>query len=348
MPWSKFDSNYTAPLGGRQLTYCGALREAIDQAMQHDPRVFAIGLDADDRFGVFGSMSDLKHKERVFGTPISENAMTGVAIGAALNGLRPIHVHLRVDFMLTAMDQIVNYAAKWHDMFGMQTKLPLVIRGIVGRGWGCGAQHSQTLHGWFAHIPGLKVVTPSTPYDAKGLFLASVADDQPVLFLEHRWLYKNTGQVPAEIYTLPLGQAAFLRRGSKATVVATSLAAMHTLAACEQRGLDVDLIDPRTIKPLDIDTIVASVQRTGRLLVVDHDFPFGGFAAEVCTQVTERAFASLQRAPLRLCFPDRSMPSSGVLERVYYPDQQRIAAAIAGLCADDVLAPGLAHEVVPS
>ena len=328
MPWSKFDSNYTAPSGGRDLSFCGALREATDQAMRHDPRVFAIGLDADDKFGVFGSMSDLTHKERVIGTPISENAITGVAIGAALSGLRPIHVHLRVDFMLTAMDQLVNYAAKWHDMFGRQSRMPLVVRGIVGRGWGCGAQHSQTLHGWFAHIPGLTVVTPSTPYDAKGLLLASIAHDQPVVFLEHRWLYKNVGGVPEEIYTLPLGKANTLHHGDRLTVVASSLAAMHALAAIRAGQLDVDLIDPRTIKPLDIDTIVASVRRTGRLLVVDHDFPFGGFGAEVCTQVVEQAIHSLRRPPQRIGFPDLGMPSSTVLERAYYPSVERLGQAM--------------------
>ncbi|MCU0865938.1 MAG: alpha-ketoacid dehydrogenase subunit beta [Planctomycetes bacterium] len=348
MPWSKFDSNYTAPSGGRDLTFCGAIREGIDQAMGHDPRVFAIGLDADDKFGVFGSMSDLRHPERVIGTPISENAMTGVAIGAALSGLRPIHVHLRVDFMLTAMDQLVNYAAKWHDMFGRQSKLPLVVRGIVGRGWGCGAQHSQTLHGWFAHIPGLVVVTPSTPYDAKGLLLASIAHDQPVIFLEHRWLYKNTGPVPEAIYTLPLGVANTLHRGDRLTVVASSLAAMHALAAIRERGLDVDLIDPRTIKPLDIDTITASVRRTGRLLVIDHDFPFGGFAAEVCTQVVERAFTSLRRPPQRLCFPDLGMPSSPVLERAYYPSIERLGLAMQRAVEDALEIDPAAVEVVRS
>lgn len=328
MPWSKFDRSYAAPTGGRQITYCEALREATDQAMRHDPRVFAIGLDADDKFGVFGSMSNLTHPERVLGTPIAENAMTGVALGAALSGMRPIHVHLRVDFMLVAMDQIVNYVAKWQDMFDHQVKVPLVIRGIVGRGWGCGAQHSQTLHGWFAHIPGLKVVTPATAYDAKGLLLASIADDSPVVFLEHRWLYKNTGDVPTELYTLPLGKANVLHRGDGLTVVANSLAAVHTLNAVRARGLDVDLIDPRTIKPLDVDTIVESVRRTGRLLVVDYDFPFGGFGAEVVAAVTERAFDALQAPPQRIAFPDRGMPSSGVLERAYYPTQDRLIAAL--------------------
>jgi acetoin:2,6-dichlorophenolindophenol oxidoreductase subunit beta len=333
MPWSRFDRSYEAPTGGRQITFCEALREGTDQAMVHDPRVFAIGLDADDKFGVFGSMSNLSHPERVLGTPIAENAMTGVALGAALSGLRPIHVHLRVDFMLVAMDQIVNYVAKWQDMFDRQVKVPLVIRGIVGRGWGCGAQHSQTLHGWFAHIPGLKVVTPATPYDAKGLLLASIADDSPVVFLEHRWLYKNTGAVPQELYTLPLGKANVMHRGDSLTVVANSLAAVHALTAVEQHGLDVDVIDPRTIKPLDLETIAASVQRTGRLLVVDYDFPFGGFGSEVVAAVTERAFSSLKQAPQRIGFPDRGMPSSGILERAYYPNPERLAAAMTAMIA---------------
>ncbi|MCR9247008.1 MAG: alpha-ketoacid dehydrogenase subunit beta [bacterium] len=334
MPWSRFDCDYAAPAGGeRELTYCHAVREAIDQAMQLDSRVFAIGLDADDKFGVFGSMSDLSHPERVLGTPISENAMTGVALGAALSGLRPIHVHLRNDFLLVAMDQIVNYVAKWQDMFDRQVQVPLVIRSVIGRGWGCGAQHSQTLHGMFAQIPGLKVITPSTPYDAKGLLAAAIKNDSPVLFFEHRWLYKNTGAVPEEIYTLPIGKAAHLHRGNGLTVVAPSLAAIHALKACENDDLDVDLIDPRTIKPLDLDTILASVRRTGRLLVVDYDFPFAGFAAEVCAAVTEQAFDALVAPPQRLTFPDRGMPAAGPLERSYYPTPERIGEAMRELLA---------------
>jgi len=333
MPWSRFTAAYDAPAGDRDLTFAAAMREAIDQAMRFDPRVFAIGLDADDKFGVFGTMLGLSHPERVLGTPISENAMTGVALGAALCGLRPIHVHLRNDFLLVAMDQIANYVAKWEDMFDRQVRVPLVIRSVIGRGWGCGAQHSQALHGLFAQIPGLKVVLPSTPYDAKGLFLASVKDDSPVLFLEHRWLYKNTGPVPEEMYTVPIGKGRLLRRGGSLTVVATSLAAMHALKACEEHDLDVDLVDPRTIKPLDEELIVESIARTGRLLVVDYDFPFGGFAAEVCARVVERALDRLRQPPQRMTFPDRGMPASGVLERAYYPTPERIAARITAMVA---------------
>lgn len=339
MPWSRFDRAYVAPTQGRALTFALAMREAIDQAMQIDPRVFAIGLDADDRFGVFGTMHDLAHKERVLGTPISENAMTGVALGAALSGLRPIHVHLRNDFLLVAMDQIANYVAKWQDMFDHQVRVPLVIRSIIGRGWGCGAQHSQSLHGVFAQFPGLKVVMPSTPYDAKGLFLAAVKDDSPVLFFEHRWLYKDTGAVPEEPYTLPLGKAQYLHRGERATVVALSLAAAHARKACEDHGLDVDLIDLRTVKPFDLELILESVTRTGRLLVVDYDFPFGGLAAEICAQVAEHAFDRLHAPPQRLTFPDQNMPASGPLERAYYPTPERIAAKLRQLIAQTSAAP---------
>jgi pyruvate dehydrogenase E1 component beta subunit len=241
------------------------------------------------------------------------------------------------------MDQIVNYVAKWEDMFDRQLRVPLVIRSIIGRGWGCGAQHSQSLQGLFAQVPGLKVVMPSTPYDVKGLFLSAVKDDSPVLFFEHRWLYKNTGNVPAEMYTLPLGKGHRLRTGNGLTVVATSLAAIHALKACETQDLDVDLIDPRTLKPLDTELILESVQKTGKLLVVDYDFPFGGFAAEVCALAAEQALHALRLPPQRLTFPDRGMPSSGVLERAYYPTPERIGATISRMIAgatvgDEVLA----------
>ncbi len=331
MPWSRFDREWTFAEAGRTLSFAEAVREAIDQAMCLDERVFAIGLDADDRYAVYGTMKDLTHPERVIGTPISENACTGIALGAALAGRRPIHIHMRADFLLVAMDQIGNYVAKWRDMFGRQCAVPLVIRAVVGRGWGCGAQHSQTLHGLFARFPGLKVVTPATPFDAKGLLLAAIKDDDPVLVLEHRWLYKNEGPVPEEMYTVPLGRGNRLHEGSALTIVAPSLAAVHALKACREEGIDADLIDPRSIKPLDCELILESVRRTGRLLVADYDFPFGGFAAEVLALVAERAHGVLKAPPVRLTFPERSMPASGVLERRYYPDPKRIAAAARAL-----------------
>jgi len=329
MPWSRFDQSQAAPEGsGRILAFKDAIREAIDQAMINDSRVFAIGLDADDQFGVFGSMLNLTHPERVIGTPISENAMTGVALGAALNGLRPICIHLRVDFMVLALDQIVNYIAKWRYMTRGQVKVPIVLRAVIGRGWGCGAQHSQSLGGLFAHIPGLKVVMPSNPYDAQGLFLAAVKDDWPVIFIEHRWLYKNTGPVPEAIYVLPLGTGRVVRPGNKLTLVATSLAVIDALNAIGKHNLDVELLDPRCLKPLDEELILTSVRKTGRLLVVDYDFPACGFAAEVCTVVAEKAANHLKRPVQRMTFPECSMPASGVLEKLYYPGPDTIAARI--------------------
>ncbi len=328
MPWSRFEKQWSTIEEGRTISYKDAIREAIEQAMCLDPKVFAIGLDADDCYGVYGTMLNLSHPERVLGTPISENAMTGVALGAALTGMRPIHIHMRVDFLPVAMDQITNYVSKWKSMFGGKPKVPLVIRAVAGRGWGCGAQHSQTLHGMFAHLPGLKVVTPATPRDAKGLLLQAISEDEPVLVLEHRWLYKNEGAVPEEMYTIPFGKGNYLRRGKRLTIVALSLAAVHAQKACEEHDLDVDLIDPRTIKPLDREMILESVWRTGRLLVVDYDSPVCGFASEVLALVAEEAPEALRAPAERMTFPDVPMPASGVLERRFYPDSERIAEKI--------------------
>ncbi len=328
MPWSRIPEGVVEPDGDRIMTFKQAVREAIDQAMGRDASVFVIGLDADDQFGMYGTLADMSHPDRIIGTPISENAMTGVAMGAALSGMRPIHTHMRVDFMMLAMDQIVNYAAKWRYMFRGQARAPLVIRAVMGRGWGCGAQHSGTLHSLFAHIPGLKVVLPSTPYDVKGLMLAAIKDDYPVIVLEHRWLYNNSGHVPEAMYTLPFGRANVLHEGGEATIVATSLAAFESLEACRAADLDVDLIDPRTIKPLDTKAIIESVRRTGRLFVVDYDFPFAGFAAEVAAVVAETDPGMLKGPVVRITFPECSMPASGKLEKAFYPSAEKIAARL--------------------
>jgi acetoin:2,6-dichlorophenolindophenol oxidoreductase subunit beta len=335
VPWSRIVQNYGRVDGDRVITYREALREAVDQAMVHDARVFAIGLDADDKFGVFGSMLNMSHPERVIGTPVSENAMMGVALGAAVSGMRPIYIHLRVDFMVVAMDQIVNYISKWRYMTQGQVKVPLVVRAVIGRGWGCGAQHSGTLPSIFAHLPGLKLTMPSNPYDAKGLLLAAVADDYPVIQIEHRHLYNNTCHVPREMYTLPLGKAEILRKGRRLTAVASSIAAIDLLNACEKHDLDVEVIDLRTIKPLDEETILASVRKTGRLLVVDYDFPFAGVAAEITTRVVEQAFGDLEDAPQRITFPECAMPASQILERAFYPSAETIAARIKTLLDAD-------------
>ena len=328
MPWSRITQSQSAVDGDRIFSFKDSIREAIDQAMTLDPSVFAIGLDADDKFGVFGSMLNMSHPERILGTPISENAMTGVALGAALSGMRPIFIQLRVDFMMLTMDQIVNYIAKWRYMTQGAVKVPIVIRAVIGRGWGSGSQHSGSMQGLFTHVPGLKVVMPSTPYNAKGLFLAAVKEDYPVIFIEHRWLYNNTMHVPEEMYTLPLGEGEIVREGNGLTVVATSIAVIDTLNACVENNLDVEIIDPRTLKPLDETIILDSVKKTGRLLVVDYDYPMNGFASEVCALVAEKGFESLKAPARRITFPDCSMPASGILEKAYYPNSTKIASVI--------------------
>ena len=328
MPWSRIPQSQSKIDGDRIISFKDSIHEGIDQAMSLDPSVFAIGLDADDKFGVFGSMLNMSHPERIIGTPISENAVTGIALGAALSGMRPICIHLRVDFIMVAMDQIVNYIAKWRYMTQGQVKVPIVIRTIIGRGWGSAAQHSGTLQALFTHIPGLKIVMPSTPFNVKGLFLASVQDDYPVIFIEHRWLYKNTAHVPPEMYTLPLGKGEIMREGNRLTVVATSIAAIDALNACEENNFDVEVIDPRTLKPLDEMLILESVKKTGNLLVVDYDFPMCGFASEVCALVAEKGFKYLKGPASRMTFPECSMPASGVLEKVFYPSSEKISARI--------------------
>jgi acetoin:2,6-dichlorophenolindophenol oxidoreductase subunit beta len=333
LPWSRITANYDPAPGDRVLSYREAIREAIDQAMVEDPRVFALGLDVDDKFGVFGSMLGMAHPERVIGTPVSENAMMGVALGAALSGLRPLVVHLRVDFMLLAMDQLVNYVAKWRYMTQGQVKVPLTVRAVIGRGWGCGAQHSGTLPSLFAHVPGLKITMPSNPYQAKGLLLSALADDYPVIQIEHRHLYNDAGQVPKEMYSLPLGRGEVVRQGRELTAVTMSLGTVDTLKACERHGLDVEVIDLRTVKPLDEAIILESVRKTGRLLVVDYDFPFAGVAAEVMARVVEKAFGDLREAPQRVTFPECSVPASGILEKAFYPSADTIAARIKAMLA---------------
>ena len=319
MPWSRVPISQSQDDGHRILGFAAAIREAIDQAMVLDPNVIAMGLDADDKFGVFGSMMNMTHPERVLGMPIAENASTGVAVGAALAGMRPINIHLRVDFLMLAMDQIVNYMSKWRYKTQGRVKMPIVVRAVIGRGWGSGSQHSGTMQALFTHFPGLKVVMPSTPYNAKGLLLSAIQDDYPVIFIEHRWLYRNSGEVPEKMYRIPLGQGNLVRQGGKATVVATSIAAVDVANACAAEGLDVDVIDPQTLKPLDETMILDSVRKTGRLLVVDYDFPTNGFAAEVCALAAEKAFSSLKAPVRRLTFPECPMPASGVLEKAYYP-----------------------------
>src|SRR3990167_9345153 len=247
------------------MTYTKAINDALHIAMDKDPKVICFGLGVDDPKRIFGTTDHLQErfgKDRVFDMPTSENGMTGIGVGASLTGYRPVMVHQRLDFFLLAMDQLVNSAAKWYYMFGGQCSVPLVIRLIIGRGWGQGPTHSQNLQAWFAHIPGLKVVMPAFPEDAKGLLLESIFDDNPVLFLEHRWLHNSEGRVPGGDYRVPIGSARIVRAGKDVTIISMSYMTVEALRAAtylEKYGISCELLDLRTIKPMDWGAIFTSV-----------------------------------------------------------------------------------------
>lgn len=321
--------------GRREITQAEAIREATEQAMAEDGRVILIGEGVPDPKGVFGTTSGLLGRfgsQRVFDMPLAENGLTGICIGAAINGIRPIMVHQRIDFALLCVDQLVNNAAKWRYMFGGQVSVPLVVRVIIGRGWGQGPQHSQSLQSLFAHIPGLKVVMPATGRDAKGMLIAAVRDDNPVIFIEHRWLHGLVDDVPESPYAIPLDQAIVRRPGRDATVVAFSYMLVEALLAARALadfGIELGVIDPRSARPLDMKTILRSVTATGTLVVADTAWKTGSVAGEVVASVAENGFSVLRRPPLRLALPDLPAPTSPHLAKSYYPDALYLARSIA-------------------
>lgn len=323
----------------RRLGYVEALHEAVDQEMARDPSVVCFGLDVDDPKAIQGTTRGLAEKygpERVFGTPLSEDAMTGVAVGAAMAGLRPIHVHIRMDFLLLAMNQIVNVAAKASYMYGGQVHVPMVVRCMIGKSWGQGAQHSQGLHSFFMHVPGVKVVAPTTPYDAKGCLLAAIRDPNPVLVVEHRLLYPHRGPVPEAAYEVAPGRARVAVPGSDITLVGISHMQVECLRArryLEAAGLDAEVIDPIWLSPLDDETIAASVARTGRLLVVDNGWTTCGAGAEIVARVLERLQGVHPLRVRRLGFAPTTCPPTPSLEALFYPDARTIAAAAFDLVA---------------
>lgn len=318
----------------RSLTYEKAIGEALRQEMERDSRVFVYGLDVTDHKKIFGSTRGLEKfgPKRFFGTPLSEEAMTGVGLGAAISGLRPIYVHIRVDFMLLAMNQLVNMVATARFGSGGTLRVPLVIRAIIGRGWGQGFQHSKSLQSMFVHIPGLKVVMPSTPYDMKGLLISAIRDDNPVVVLEHRWLYWLEGNVPAEPYGVPLGKARIVRRGKDVTVIATSWMNVEAHKAAEilarKQGVQVEILDPRTIYPLDEASLVRSVNKTGHCIVADYDWEFCGFSAEVAARVSEKCFGKLKSPVTRIAFPHTHCATTRPLENEFYPNVVDIIRAV--------------------
>lgn len=315
------------------ITYLRAMNLALHEEMARDERVFVIGEDVAEAGGVWGVQKGLLQKfgrQRVRQTPIAESGFTGLAVGAAMTGLRPVVEIMYNDFITTCMDMVVNQAAKLRTMSGGQLKVPLVIHTPGGGGTCEAAQHSQCLEAWFAHVPGLKVVTPSTPYDARGLLKSAIRDDNPVYFMEHRLLYDMKGEVPREEYTIPLGVADVKREGTDLTVVATLLMVHKALAAAEALAdeLSVEVVDPRTLVPLDTETILQSVRKTGRLLVVQEAPTFGGFGSEIVRQVTEQAFSALRTAPRVLGAKSLPMPFSPELEKAIIPQDNDILGAM--------------------
>ncbi len=336
----------------REIKYYEAILEATDQKMEQDKNVYVMGLGVPDPKGIFGTTSGLGAKygpDRVMDMPTSENAMTGIAVGSAILGMRPIMTHQRVDFFLLALDQLINNAAKWHYMFGDQMSVPLVIRLIIGRGWGQGPQHSQSLHSFFAHIPGLKVVMPSNPYDAKGLLVSAIEDNNPVIYLEHRWLHGIFGEVPKEIYRIPIGEAKIVQPGTDVTIVASShmvLEAFRALKWLKEDGISAELIDLRSIKPLDKKTILDSVRKTGRLVVADPDWKMAGFSAEILAMVAEEAHSFLKSPPVRIAYPDRLTPTSWALSNHFYPTAKHIAVEILKMFQKPTRAQELLKEIM--
>jgi pyruvate dehydrogenase E1 component beta subunit len=318
--------------GQRVLRYVDALREGVAQEMERDASVFLFGLDVDDHKGIQGSTLGLQERfgaERVFNTPLSEDAMTGVAIGAAMAGLRPIHVHIRMDFLMLCMNQLVNMASKAHYMYGGSVKVPLVVRCMIGKSWGQGAQHSQALQSLFMHIPGLKVVAPSNAHDAKGCMIAAIRDDNPVIFVEHRLLYFSEAFVPEQGYSVAPSGSRVVAHGDDITVVGVSNMVLECLRAQEilaGEGIHAEVIDPIWLSPLDCEPIVDSARRTGKLLVVDNGWLNCGASAEIVARVAEQAAVPIQIA--RMGFAATTCPPSPVLEHEFYPNPATIASRI--------------------
>lgn len=315
----------------RILSYFEAIREATEQEMARDHSVIVLGQGVDDPKAILGTTKGLVERfgrERIFDTPLSEDGMTGVAIGAALAGLRPIHTHIRMDFVLLAMNQIINMAAKMRYMFGGEVCVPLVIRSLIGKSWGQGAQHSQSIYPLFMNIPGIKIVAPSTPYDAKGCLIQSIRDNNPVVFVEHRLLYYQRGYVPTESYTVPFGKARVLAKGKDITLVGISQMAIECLRArqyLQETGIEAEVVDPVSLSPLDISTIEASVVKTRKLIVVDNAWMPCGAGSEIITQLVEKNLhkdMSIQR----MGFAFVPCPTTPTLEQHFYPDAKNIAS----------------------
>jgi pyruvate dehydrogenase E1 component beta subunit len=319
----------------KKLSYAEALRLALEEEMTRDKAVFVMGEDVGTFGGCFGVTGDLVEKfgeDRVRDTPITETAIIGSAVGAAMTGSRPVAEIMFAGFLGVPMDEIFNQAAKMCYMTGGQAHVPMVLRVPNGAGIGAAAQHSERTEAWFTHIPGLKVVYPSNPADAKGLLKSAIRDEDPVMFFEHKILYNHVGDVPEEDdYLVPLGKGKIKREGSDITIVATGIEVSHSLEAAEklaEEGIDVEVIDPRTLVPLDIDMIMKSVEKTGKLLIASEETKRGSFASEIAAEVAEEGLFYLEQPIKRVCAPDAPVPFSSVLEQAYLPNAEKIADAV--------------------
>ncbi len=321
----------------RVLQYSLAINEALHQTMERDPSVFLIGQGVKSPWYVGNTAQNLMERfgeARVVDTPVSENAITGAAVGAAMAGMKPVVVHPRMDFMLYAMDPIINEAANWYYMNGGRACVPVVFWGIINRRGEQAAQHSQAIHAIFAHVPGLKVVMPATPYDAKGLMVAAIEDPNPVIFVDERLNYRQSGPVPEELYRVEIGKGCIRRQGKDVTIVAVSLMVYEAMKAADElvlRGVDAEVLDLRTVKPLDRELILASVKKTGRIVVADVGWQSFGISAEVAALAAEKAFNHLKAPIGRVALPDCPAPASSELEEAYYPTACDIVQAVLNL-----------------
>jgi len=320
-----------------QIKYFQAIKEAQTQLMYKDKRVMIMGLGVNDPKGIFGTTKNLNKifgNKRILETPTSENAVTGIAIGAAIQGLRPILTHQRVEFSLLSIEQIINQAAKWYFMSGGESNTPIVIRLIIGKGWGQGPQHSQSLETLFSHIPGLKVVSPSNAHDAKGLLVSAVKDNGPVIFFEHRWLHNIYGEVPKKLYSIPIGKAKVVQNGKDITIVSFSEALIQVLrlkkilSGC---GISAEIIDLRSLRPLDKSSIFRSVKKTKKILVVDNGWKSYGISAEIVSLVSEKLLSILKEKPIRLGIREIPIPSTRALAKNCYLNSESILKAVSKL-----------------
>jgi pyruvate dehydrogenase E1 component beta subunit len=317
----------------RPLKYWQAINEATIQCMERDPNIFITGIGVDDPVGIFGTTRGAFErfgKTRVIDVPNCENAFAGITIGAAAMGKRPLVVYPRNDFMFLAMDQLINLAAKWKYMYQNGSSVPVVTRTIVGRGWGQGATHSQSLQAVFGHFPGIYVATPASPADVKGLLVSALTGDVPVLLIENRAVYETIGDVPEDLTSVPFGKGRIVREGTDVTIVGASLMAVEAERAATslaEQGISAEVIDPRSIRPLDEEIILQSIAKTGHLVVADTSWALSGFAAEIAAVAVEKGFADLKAPVKRVTVPDCPAPVTKPLEDVFHPSPASIVQA---------------------